>query len=646
MMSHFPKLPPELAASKDATPRTAEINAALLNELPFEDRRSFENAARGFIASLDPVVFTEPETGRVTYDLSGLEFVDGDPPATVNPSLWRQSRLNAMHHGLFQVVDGIYQVRSFDLANMTAIRGDSGWVLIDPLTSSESSRAALNLINEHLGERPVSAVIITHSHVDHFMGILGVVDPDDVVEGRVDVIAPEHFIREAISENVLAGNVMSRRANYMYGMMLPYSEKGFVGNGLGPAVSRGTFGMVMPTDIIKETGETRVVDGVEIEFQMTPGSEAVSEFVFFLPRFRALFMSEITSHHLHNVYTPRGAQVRDALAWSRQINESIDLFGHRLDIHLASHHWPTWGRDEALDYLKQQRDLYKYIHDQTLRLANHGYTKEEIAEVLILPDSLSRNFSNRGYYGSVSHNAKAVYVKYLGYYNGNPASLNPLPPVAAARRYVEFMGGVDEVVAKARDTFKRGDYRWTAQVLNHVVMSDPGHEAARALLADALEQLGYQAESGPWRNMYLTGAMELRHGKPESRDARAPEGVIRRLPLEYMFQAMAVRLNGPKAAGLRLMLNLEFTDIDECWLLTVENGVLNSFAHRQSPDPTATLRLGSIDFKLMMSGHTTAGDLMTSGALAVEGDIAALAEFGGLFDRFDRFFSISTGRQV
>jgi alkyl sulfatase BDS1-like metallo-beta-lactamase superfamily hydrolase len=516
--------------------------------------------------------------------------------------------------------------------------------VIDPLTSAESSKAALDLANEHLGQRRVTTVIYTHSHIDHFGGVLGVIGPDDVAEGRVAVIAPDRFVTESLSENVLAGNVMQRRATYMYGNLLPHSPRDFITDGLGPDLSMGSVGFVAPTDIIKKTGETRVVDGVEIEFQMTPGSEAVSEFVFCFPQFRALCMSEITSRHLHNVYTPRGAQVRDALAWAYQINESIDRFGSRLEVLFASHHWPIWGREEAIDYLKKQRDLYKYIHDQTLRLANHGYTKEEISEQLELPESLAKEFYNRGYYGTVSHNAKAVYVKYLGYFDGNPANLNPLPPVDSAKRYVDYMGGADAVTAKARKSFEDGEYRWVAQVMNHVVMADPEHIHARALLADTYEQLGYQAESGPWRNFYLCGALELRRGVPRGSAPRMSEAMARGIPIKNMFQAMAVRLNGPKAADKRFAFNIDFTDLNETYLMTVENAVLNAFPGRRAKDPTAALRLSSLNFKRLMIGAATAADLMTDGALTLEGDAKALADFIGLLDRFIRRFAIVTPR--
>jgi alkyl sulfatase BDS1-like metallo-beta-lactamase superfamily hydrolase len=418
-----------------------------------------------------------------------------------------------------------------------------------------------------------------------------------------------------------------------------------VTTGLGAALSMGSTGFVIPNDTVERTGETRRVDGVEIEFQMTPGSEAPAEFVFYLPASRALCMSEITSHHLHNVYTPRGAQVRDALAWSRQINESMELFGDRREIQFACHHWPIWGRDAALAYLRKQRDLYKYIHDQTLRLANHGYTKEEIAEQLTLPASLDREFANRGYYGTVHHNARAVYVKYLGYFNGNPATLHPLPPTEAGRRYLDFMGGADTVVEKARHSFTAGDYRWVAEVLNHVVMAEPGHEGARSLLADTLEQLGFQAESAPWRNFYLCGALELRHGLPRtSRAFAASEGMARGMPVDNLFDTMAVRLNGPRAEGVRLYLNLHFTDLDRRYLLTIENSVLHSFPDKQSDGADAQLTVTALDFKRMIMGLTTAPELLADGRLALGGDGQALSRLETLFDRFERRFPIVTPR--
>ena len=643
-MTDYQALRKEFISPKPATEATKKINQGFINKLDFTDRRSFDNAKKGFIATLNPITIAHDSGSRAAFDLEGLSFLNDEPAETVNPSLWRQAQLNALNHGLYEVVPGIYQIRSFDIANMTLIKSDSGWIIIDPLTSTEASRTGLALANKELGERPVVAVIITHSHADHFAGILGVMSHEDAESGKVAMIAPEHFVNEALSENVLAGNVMSRRATYMYGNLLPSSPTGFVTTGLGAALSMGNTGFIIPNDLIKETGETRHIDGVDIEFQMTPGSEAPAEMVFYFPQFKALCMSEITSHHLHNLYTPRGAQVRDALAWAAQINESIDLFGDRLEVEFASHHWPIWGRQEAIEYLKKQRDMYKYIHDQTLRLANHGYIKEEIAEQIKLPESLGKEFYNRDYYGTVHHNARAVYVKYLGFFDGNPATLFPLPPTEVATRYLEFMGGADAIVEKARGCFDAGDYRWVAEVLNHVVMAEPDHFNARALQADTLEQLGYQSESGPWRNFYLCGALELRQGLPKGAAFGATASMAKSMPLENLYQTMAVRLNGPSADGLVIHLNLDFTD-SEPTLLSIENAVLHAFTGKQHQKPNATLRMSAVNFKFMMTGNTDAMKLLESGELEMSGDFEALGKFRELFDQFERRFPIVTPRK-
>lgn len=637
----YQPLPEALAQAKPATAHTIAHQQAVKDELPFHDQRSFDDAKRGFIATLEPLTITR-NSGQVTYDLSHFDFLGGEAPDTVNPSLWRQAQLNAQHHGLYEVAPGLYQVRSFDIANMTLIQGERGWVIIDPLTSSESSAAALALANKHLGERPVTAVLHTHSHADHFAGVLGVVSHEQVANGEVPVIAPKTFVEESLSENVLAGNAMNRRATYMYGNLLQPGPQGFVTTGLGAALSMGTTGFIVPTDIIHETGETRVLDGIEFEFQMTMGTEAPAEFVFYLPQFKALCMSEITSHHLHNVYTPRGAQVRDALAWAAQINESIDLFGERLEIQFASHHWPIWGREAAVEYLSKQRDLYKFIHDQTLRLANSGYNKEEIAEQVRLPDALGHEFYNRDYYGTVHHNTRAVYVKYLGYFDGNPANLYPLPPTEAGARYVEFMGGADEVCRKAQQSFADGDYRWVAEVLNHVVMSDPEHIDARALLADTLEQLGYQSESGPWRNFYLCGALELRLGLPQGSQFNASEGIARGMPLENLFQLMAVRLDPAKAADQHLRLNIQLTDLEQNWLLTIQHSVLNAFVDKQDDAADATLTVSSLNFKRLMLGLANGAELVGSGELTVDGALDALVGLGENFSTFNRRYPLVT----
>lgn len=630
---------------KAATEATRKVQQSFKDKLNFEDRQSFADAEKGFIATLSPLTIAHDRSSRPAYDLeTPLSFLDGDAPDTVNPSLWRQAQLNAHYNGLYEVTDGIYQIRSFDIANMTLVRGDTGWIIIDPLTSAETARAGLELANQHLGERPVTGVIHTHSHVDHFAGVLGVITHEQAASGEVPVLAPKDYVQEALSENVLAGNVMGRRATYMYGNLLKPSPTGFVTTGLGASLSMGSTGFVLPNDIIKETGETRTLDGVEVEFQMTMGTEAPAEMVFYFPQFKALCMSEITSHHLHNVYTPRGAQVRDALAWADQINESIDLFGDRLEIQFASHHWPIWGREAAVRYLAKQRDLYKFIHDQTLRLANMGYNKEEIAEQISLPDSLGLEFYNRDYYGTLYANARAVYVKYLGFFDGNPSTLHPLPPVDAANQYVRYMGGPESILEKAKEDFAAGNYRWVAEALNHVVMHDPEQTEARALLADTLEQLGYQSESAPWRNFYLCGALELREGLPGGSMYAASAGMVAAIPLENIFQVMSVRLNAERADGVVLKLNLAFTDAEKI-LLVIENSVLHAFVGRQADDATATLEISELNFKLLMSGQADGATLLGDGQLKVDGDAGALLQLSGLFDQFERRFPLVTPRK-
>ena len=628
---------------KPATDATRRSHARFREMLDFEDRRSFEDARRGFIETLTPMTIPHGSRPHPVLDMEPFSFLEGEAPDTVNPSLWRMAQLNGQHHGLYEVVDGIYQIRSFCISNMTLVRGERGWIVIDPLTSAEAAAAGLKLANEQLGERPVTAVIHTHSHIDHYGGVLGVISAEQAASGEIPVVAPVDYVNEALSENVVAGCAMQRRAIYMYGATLPPSPTGFVTNGLGVNTSMGSVGFVVPNDIIGKTGETRVLDGVEIEFQLAMGSEAPSEMVFFFPQFKALCTSEITSHHLHNIYTPRGAQVRDALAWSAQIGEMIERYGHQLDVQFASHHWPIHGRADAIAYLEKQQDLYKFIHDQTLRLANHGYTKEEIAEQLELPDSLGREFYNRDYYGTLYANARAVYVKYLGFYDGNPATLHPLPPTQAALRYLEYMGGADAVVARARGDFEKGDFRWVVEILNHVVMAIPGHDEAIALLADAHEQLGYQSESGPWRHNYLTAAQELRRGRFGHSPWAPGPGVAKNMPLDNVYQLAAVRLNAAKADGRSLSLNLEFTD-HESALLKLRHSVLHVFAGQRSKAPDASLTMSAEDLKLLLCSVTSLDVLEGEGRISVTGDTDALRDLLGMLDAFPRWFPIVTPR--
>jgi alkyl sulfatase BDS1-like metallo-beta-lactamase superfamily hydrolase len=565
------------ASGQEASQPTIEANRALLDALPFEDESDFENARRGFIATLDADVITAPEEiagpGGVAYDLALFDFLEGDAPDTANPSLWRQSRLNAMA-GLFEVVPGIYQIRGFDLANMSFIRGETGWIVVDPLTANETAAAGLGLLREHVEDLPVSAVIITHSHADHFGGVKGVISDEDIA-GGVPVIAPEGFFEESVSENLLAGNTMSRRAGYMYGNLLEKGPEGTLGSGLGTTTAAGTFTIVEPTIVIDETPTPLTVDGVEMTFLFVPGAEAPAELMFYVHPFEAMMQAEIINHTLHNLLTLRGAKVRSGDLFGKYIHDTINRFGDTVEVSFGSHHWPTWGNAEILAFWEGQRDTYRYIHDEVLRLAGHGLTMIEIAEEIELPESLASRFSNRGYYGSVNHNAKAQYQLYFGWFTGNPSELHPLPPVEAGAKFVEYAGGADAVIDRARADYEAGEYRWVATALNHVVFADPDNEEARALLADTLTQMGYQAESGPWRNFFLSGAQELRLGivRAGTPSTSSPD-MIRALPIGAYLDYMAVLLNGPEAAGREIALNFAMPDVDEEFTILIKNGVL------------------------------------------------------------------------
>jgi alkyl sulfatase BDS1-like metallo-beta-lactamase superfamily hydrolase len=628
---------------KDATPYTTAANNLLLNELNWEDKLDFELAARGFIASLDDPVITTDD-GRPVWDLGAYPFLEEEiAPPSVNPSLWRVSRLNALYHGLFKVTDGVYQIRGFDLSVMSIIETDSGYVVVDPLLSAPTAKAGMDLVYQHIGRKPIMAVIYTHSHIDHWGGVKGVISEAEVKAGKVKVIAPEHFLEHAISENIIAGNVMSRRASYMYGNLVPKGPKGQIGAGLGQTTSTGAVTLIDPTDDITATGQTMIIDGLEIIFQLTPGTEAPAEMNFLFPKYRALCMAENCSHNMHNLYTLRGAQVRDAKAWAYYINEAIEYFAGRYDVIFASHHWPTWGAKAGVEYLKKQRDMYKYLHDETLRLANQGYTLLEIPEIIELPAELFRAWYNRGYYGSINHNVKAIYQRYLGFFDGNPATLHPLPPEAAGRKYVAFMGGAESLLAQARQSFAAGEYRWVAQVVNHLVFADPDNRDARELQADALEQLGYQAESGPWRNFYLSAAKELRDGVL---DLPAPKTVspdtVRATPLDMFFDLLAVRLIGPQAAGETIVLNAIFTDSDEKYMLTVENGVLNYARDKQAEGADATLTTTRAALDEIVLGEATMADKLAAGEAVIEGSREKLVEFLSLLDTFEFWFNIVT----
>jgi len=623
---------------KDATSVTRAANAAVAAALPPDDGADFERVRRGFIDTL-PNARIESATRGVTWDLSSFAFEEEEaPPPTVNPSLWRQARLN-LNHGLFKVTDGVYQVRGFDISNVTFIEGERGYVVIDPLTTAEPAAAALALMRRHRGDKPVTAVIYTHSHVDHYGGVLGVLSEADVAAGA-RIVAPEGFLIEAVSENVLLGNVMNRRATYMYGALLPRGPRGHVDAGLGKAVSLGQPSLVAPTESVSRTGTRLTIDGVEAVFQVTPGTEAPAEMNFFFPRLKALCMAENCTCNLHNLYTPRGAQVRDAKAWSFYIDEALELFAGDSEVLFASHHWPRWGQEDAVHFLKTQRDAYKFIHDQTLRMANHGLTPKEIAEDLALPPTLAAEWHVRDYYGTLNHNAKAVYQRYLGWFDGNPANLHPLPPVEAAKRYVDLAGGAEPLLAKARAAFEAGDYRWVAELVNHLVFADPGNDAARALQADALEQLGYQAESGPWRAFYLTGAQELRNRRPPATAPRqAALAQLPRLPGAFLLDSLSVRLNGPKVGAASLKLGVRFSDTDESFLVEVENAVMRHYTDREDTAATS-VTLTRAALVELVTGAKTIEAAQADGALTIEGEAGNFADFLAWLDRFDFWFEI------
>lgn len=633
-----------MSEQKEATLFTQDANKAYYADPDFhwENELDFDFAQRGFIAKLeDPVIGNKD--GQLVWDLTPYAFLDQKTaPPTVNPSLWRQARLN-VYHGLFKVTERIYQVRGYDLSVMSFIEGDTGWIVIDPLISTECAKASFDLVCRNLATKPIKAVIYTHSHVDHWGGVKGVVSEADVKSGKVKVIAPEGFMEFAVSEMIFAGNVMGRRAACQAGSGLPKGPRGQVDAGLGKTASNGSVTLISPTVVISETGSLMNIDGVEFIFQNTPDTEAPAEFNFYLPQFKALCMAENCTHTLHNLYTPRGAEVRDARAWARFIDETIELFAHRTDMIFASHHWPTWGMERCITMLKNQRDIYKYIHDETLRLANHGYNMIEIAEMIELPPSLAGAWYNRGYWGTVSHNAKAVYQKYLGWFDGNPANLNPLPPEEAGGRYVAFMGGVDATLAKARSAYNKGEYRWVVQVVNHVVFADPENREARRLQADALEQLGYQAESSIWRNFYLQGAKELREGVV-SRGAAilASKDTVKAMGIELLFDFLAIRLNGSKASGRTIILNAEFTDPAGHYILRVENGVLNYAKNKRAEDAHTTLVLTRSALDQMVLGEATPDQKMASGELQIEGSREKLDEFFSLLDSFEFWFNIVT----
>ena len=595
---------------------------------PFHDTTDFEDADRGLIGSLVPGV-VKADDGRVVWDNDAYAFLDADCPDTANPSLWRQSQLCAKQ-GLYEVTDGIYQVRGLDLSNMTLVESDNGVIVIDPLISKETAAAALALYRGHRGDRQVMAVIYTHAHIDHFGGVHG------VYREGIPIVAGHGFMDSAVSENVYAGGAMSRRAEFMYGAKLPKGPAGQIGAGLGQTTSAGTVGVIPPTLEITHTGQEETLDGVLIRFQMTPGTECPVEMNFLFPERRALCMAENTTHNLHNLITLRGAVVRDARIWSRYINEAIDLFADDADVAFASHHWPTWGRDRIVTYLSQQRDLYAYLHDQTLRLLNQGHTGPEIAEMVEMPPALEAAWHTHGYYGSVSHNVKAIYQRYLGWFDGNPAHLWPHPPEATATRYVAAFGGADVVVAKAQGFIDDGDLRFAAELLNHVVFADESNTVARELLAGVYESLGHGAENGTWRNFYLQGASELRHGVSGVVVSTAGGDMARALTIDQLFDSVAIRVNGPRAWDEHLTIDWVFTDAGHTYRLELTNGVLI-----QHLDPAG----GGTDLTVTLTKPQLIGLLTGTGGLdgiATDGDLGVIQRLLAVIEAPTPGFAIVT----
>jgi alkyl sulfatase BDS1-like metallo-beta-lactamase superfamily hydrolase len=598
---------------------------------PFEDRADFEDAKRGLVDSLNPCVVKSAD-GRVVWDMEAYSYLDAECPDTVNPSLWRQAQLCAKH-GLFEVTTGIYQVRGMDISNMTIIEGDTGVIVIDPLISAETAAASLALYRRNRGNRPVTGVIYTHSHADHFGGVKGVL-PDG--PGRVPILAPEGFLEHAVSENVYAGSAMNRRATYMYGVNLDRSPTGQVSTGLGIATSAGSVGLIAPTVDITRTGQEEVVDGVRIVFQVTPGTEAPSEMNFHFPAQRALCMAENATHNLHNLLTLRGALVRDPRSWSRYLNEAIELFGADTDVAFASHHWPTWGSDNVARFLSQQRDLYAYLHDQTLRMLNNGATGMEIAEQIKLPAALESAWHARGYYGSVSHNVKAIYQRYMGWFDGNPTSLWQHPPQAVATRYVDVIGGQQAVLDKARSYAESGDLRFAAELLKHAVFADPDDGAAREALAGVYERLGYGAENATWRSFYLSGALELREGVKPPAVGDLGAGMTGALTIEQLFDSLAIRVNGPRAAAQTIVIDWHFTDADDSVRLSLSNGALIQTVNPRTKAPAdLTLALSKAQLLGLLAGHGLDG-------IKHSGDPMTLGRLVALLDHPDPAFPIVT----
>jgi alkyl sulfatase BDS1-like metallo-beta-lactamase superfamily hydrolase len=621
---------------KPASAATQAAQQAAVKTLPMDDGRDGEFAARGFVATRADPLIRGPQ-GRVVWNTAAYDWVKGPAPATVHPSLWREMGL-LKANGLYQVGDGVWQVRGFDVSNMTVVRGATGWILIDPLTAKETAQAALALVNEKLGARPVSAVVYSHSHGDHYGGVRGVVSEADVAAGKVAIIAPDRFMEETASESVMAGAAMGRRANYQFGMGLSPGPQGQMGSGIGMGLPAGEISLIAPTDLIRKTGETRKVDGVEMEFQIVSGSEAPSELNLYLPGQRTFLSAEMSTCSLHNILTPRGAKVRDTHAWAGYLDEALRLYGTRSDVVISSHCWPRFGQAEVAGMLASQRDNYRYLHDQSVRRMNRGETPVELAEGLVQPPELAGQWYNRGYYGTYSHNSKAVYQFYLGWYDAVPANLNPHPPVARAKKYVAAMGGAAKVLGLAKKAMAAGDYRWASDLLNQLVFADPAHGEARALLADSYEQQGYQAESAIWRNQFLTAARELRSGYQGSGVNSQSQDMVAAVPTQLLLDTVATRFDPAKLKAGPVRINLVITDRKEEVGIEAGPSVLIARVGLPGKEPAATLSgprrllLGLFFIGIPLEQLQAAGLKVEGDPAAVKALAAALDPVGGGFN--------------
>jgi len=629
-------------APKPASTFTQKANEAVYSKLNFEDTEDFKDAKRGFIATItDGKVLSK--TGNTAVDVNTFNFIKGKSPATVNPALWRQAQLNNIN-GLFKITNGVYQVRGIDAANISFIETKNGYVVVDALTISEASAAAYELVKKHVANKPILAVIVTHSHGDHYGGIEGLVTIDDIKSGKVQFITPKGFYEEAVSENVLLGNVMRRRAGYQFGLGLERNDKSQVDIGLGkPFLGGGTSSLLQPNSEIEKTGQTLNIDGLELIFQLTPNSEAPAELTLFAPAQKVFFSAEIASHTYHNVLTPRGAKTRDAKAWAGYLDEAIDLFGDKTEFVVPSHTWPVYGHDKGITFLEKQRDLYKYVHDQTVHLANNGLNKDEIAEEIKLPAELAKEWYNRDFYGTVKHNAKATYQFYLGWWDGNPAEYDKLPQVEAAKKYVEWFGGEETAVKKAAESYQKGEYRWVAEVLKHVIFANPNNTAAKNLQADAFEQIAYQSESGIWRDLYLSGAKELREGVivPKNPVNRAA-GFLSTLTPEAIFDYLSVTVDGNKAAGKDIKLRFVFPELKKNILVYLKNGVLHQSEKRVNEQAEFTLAISKEKFVQLLTKPETAREILTSEGVVFEGDPFKFRELASVFEPANPYWNIVT----